>query len=54
MAAEGPARSRNGVIEFPSYQTALDCYNSKEYQEARAHRLRAVTAEIVIVEGVEP
>ena len=53
-AAEGQARSRNVVIEFPTYQAALDCYNSKEYQAARAHRLRAATAEIVIVEGVEP
>ena len=53
-AAEGQARSRNVVIEFPSYQAALDCYNSKDYQEARAHRLAAATAEIVIVEGVEP
>ena len=53
-AAEGQARSRNVVIEFPSYQAALDCYHSKEYQAARAHRLRAATGEIVIVEGVEP
>ena len=43
-AAEGQARSRNVVIEFPSYQAALDCYNSKEYQAARAHRLRAATS----------
>ena len=53
-AAEGPARSRNVVIEFPSYQAALDCYNSQDYQKARAHRLPAATMEIVIVEGVEP
>ncbi len=53
-AAEGQARSRNVIIEFPSYQAALDCYNSKDYQAARAHRLAAATAEIVIVEGVEP
>ncbi len=53
-AAEGQARSRNVVIEFPSYQAALDCYHSKEYQAARAHRLPAATGEIVIVEGVEP
>ena len=43
-AAEGQARSRNVVIEFPSYQAALDCYNSKEYQAARAHRLPAATS----------
>ena len=53
-AAEGQARSRNVVIEFPSYRTALDCYNSKDYQPARAHRLGASTGEIVIAEGVEP
>ncbi len=53
-AAEGQARERNVVIEFPSYQAAVDCYHSKEYQAARAHRLEAATGEIVIVEGVEP
>ena len=29
-AVEGQARSRNIVIEFPSYQAAKDCYNSPE------------------------
>ena len=53
-AAEGQARGRNVAIEFPSHQAAIDCYNSKEYQAARAHRLPAATGEIVIVEGVEP
>lgn len=53
-AAEGQARGRNVVIEFPSYQAALDCYHSPEYQAARAHRLSCAIAEIVIVEGVEP
>ncbi len=51
---EGQARARNVVIEFPSYQAALDCYNSASYQAARAHRAAAALAEIVIVEGVEP
>lgn len=52
-AAEGQARARNVVIEFPSYQAALDCYNSSAYQAARAHRLPVSIAELVIVEGVE-
>ena len=54
FTAERQARSRNIVIQFPSYQAALDCYHSKEYQAARAPRLPATTGEIVIVEGVEP
>jgi uncharacterized protein (DUF1330 family) len=54
FAPEGQARTRNVVIEFPSYQAAVDCYNSPVYQEARAHRLPVSTAEVVIVEGVEP
>lgn len=31
---EGKARARNVVIEFPSVQHAIDCYNSPEYQAA--------------------
>jgi uncharacterized protein (DUF1330 family) len=52
-AAEGPARTRNVVIEFPSFQAAIDCYNSPVYQAARAHRLPVSEAELVIVEGYE-
>ncbi|WP_062226706.1 MULTISPECIES: DUF1330 domain-containing protein [Hyphomicrobiales] len=50
---EGPARSRNVVIEFPSIDDALACYNSAEYQAAKAIRQDVSEAEIVIVEGVE-
>ena len=50
---EGAARQRNVVIEFPSYQAALDCYRSPEYQAARAHRLDAGIATITLVEGVD-
>jgi uncharacterized protein (DUF1330 family) len=49
---EGNGRARNVVIEFPSLQAALDCYNSPEYQAARAKRVGAGEADIVIVEGV--
>ena len=50
---EGVNRGRNVVIEFASVQDALDCYNSKEYQAAKAIRESAAVAELIIVEGNE-
>ena len=52
QALEGTARARNVLIEFPSVQHALDCFNSDTYQKARERRLPVSTGEIVIVEGV--
>ncbi len=49
---EGMARGRNVVIEFPSLQHAVDCYNSPEYQVAAKIRQEIATAEMVVVEGV--
>ncbi len=48
---EGRARGRNVVIEFPSVQAALDCYNSPEYQAAKAIRITVADAEMLVVEG---
>lgn len=48
---EGEGRPRNVVIEFPSYDDAVKCYNSAEYQAAKSKRQGAGIAEIVIVEG---
>jgi uncharacterized protein (DUF1330 family) len=50
---EGEGRARNVVTEFPSLQAALDCYNSPEYQAAKALRANAGLASITLVEGVE-
>ena len=44
-------RERHVVIEFPSYQAALDCYNSDTYQSARDFRTDAGVATVVVVEG---
>ncbi|MDR3462298.1 MAG: DUF1330 domain-containing protein [Beijerinckiaceae bacterium] len=52
FAAEGQARARNVVIEFPSYQAAVDCYNSPVYRNAAKHREGLSIGEIVIVEGL--
>jgi uncharacterized protein (DUF1330 family) len=50
---EGSSRSRNVVIEFPSYQAALDCWKSPEYQEAIKLRLPVSTVDLVIIEGYD-
>ena len=49
---EGAGRPRNLVVEFDSFEDALACYNSPEYQAARAKRQGAAEADIVIVEWV--
>ena len=50
---EGSARSRNVVIEFPDYASALACYNSPEYQENMKLRQPHSTADIVVIEGYD-
>ena len=50
-AVEGSARSRQVVIEFDSFATALSCYHSPEYQAAAEIRRKFAIGEIVIVEG---
>ena len=50
---EGKARARNVIIEFPSMEEALACYNSPEYTAARAIRQALSEGEFILVEGVE-
>ncbi len=50
---EGDSRSRNVVLEFPSYQAALDCWKSSEYQEAIRLRAPVSTIDLVIIEGYD-
>jgi uncharacterized protein (DUF1330 family) len=52
-AHEGPGRSRNVVIEFKDYATALACYHSSEYQALVKARAPHAKGEIVIVEGYD-
>ena len=50
---EGQNRSRHIVIEFPSYQAALDCYRSPEYGKAIALRQANAAAELLVMEGYD-
>lgn len=48
---EGEAYPRNVVIEFPDVETAVNCYNSPEYQEAKAFATGAAERDIIILDG---
>ena len=50
---EGRQRSRTVVLEFPSYETALACYRSPEYQAAKALRQGKAEADLVVIEAFE-
>lgn len=50
---EGTTRARNVIVEFPSFQAALDCWHSPGYQAAIKLRLPASTIDLVIVEGYD-
>ena len=52
-AVEGKLRSRVVIIEFPSYEAALNCCRSPEYEKAKAFRLGKAVGEIVVLEGHE-
>jgi uncharacterized protein (DUF1330 family) len=50
---EGASRSRNVVLELPSYGAALECYRSPAYQKALAIRRPVARADIAICEGYD-
>ncbi|KJC47482.1 hypothetical protein UP09_09985 [Bradyrhizobium sp. LTSP885] len=50
---EGEKRSRNVVIEFADYETALACYNSPEYQANIKVRQPHSMADLIIIEGYD-
>ncbi|RBI87020.1 DUF1330 domain-containing protein [Rhodosalinus halophilus] len=50
---EGGWKPRSVVLEFPSLEAAQACYDSPEYQRAKALREGAAEADLVIVEGYE-
>ena len=51
--AEGQSRSRNVVVEFPDYETALACYRSTEYQQNMKVRQAHSTGDLIVIEGFD-
>ena len=50
---EGNSRSRNVVIEFKDFSTALACYRSPEYAKAKTLRDGKAVADVIVIEGYE-
>ena len=48
---EGPEYARQLIVRFDSYEQAVACYDSPEYQEAMKLALRASDRGLAIVEG---
>ena len=41
------------VVEFPSLEAAVECYNSDIYKEALAFSAKSSVRDVVLIEGVE-
>jgi uncharacterized protein (DUF1330 family) len=53
VQARSALRERHIVIEFPSYQGALDYLESHEYGEAVKHRDVSSDVDLVVIEGYD-
>jgi uncharacterized protein (DUF1330 family) len=49
---EGDDFSRTVIWEFPSYEKAMECHNSKEYQEGWALAKDTTERNLQIIEGL--
>jgi uncharacterized protein (DUF1330 family) len=52
-AKEGSSRTRNIVLEFKDYETAMACYNSPEYQRLVEMRKPHGDSDLVIIQGYD-
>ena len=53
LEGDEPLGDRTVIIRFPSYERAIDWYNSKEYGELIKLRQAGSNAALMVVEGVE-
>lgn len=47
----GTLKPRHVIIEFPDYETAIECYHSPEYQHAVAERGESAEVDLAVIEG---
>ncbi len=52
ITKEGQERERNVIVEFPTYEDAVTCYESPEYAEALSFAKGAADRDFCIVEGI--
>ncbi len=51
--AIGGSRSRNVVVEFPTYEAALACWNSPEYKAALGKQKGGAEVDLIVIEGYD-
>ena len=54
QSKQGAPKDRHVVIEFDSYEQALACYDSPEYQAAAKFREQGAEVYLIIIEGCDP
>lgn len=48
----GETRERHVVIEFESFEAAMACYSSPEYQDAQKWQKASSDNDIIVIEGI--
>jgi uncharacterized protein (DUF1330 family) len=51
QVVEGTSKERHVIVEFDSYEAALACFHSREYQSAPEFRQTAAVTDLVIIKG---
>jgi uncharacterized protein (DUF1330 family) len=49
VVLEGKARTMNAIIQFPSMEAAMQCYNDPAYQEAKEIRHRSTANGTMVI-----
>jgi uncharacterized protein (DUF1330 family) len=53
ISIEGEGKMMNAIVQFPSQEAALNCYNDREYQEIKKIRINTTSeATMVLAKGL--